>query len=45
MLSFITVATTASPVGVYAITPSGLSSSNYTITFATGNFTVTPSHL
>ena len=35
-LSFSTTATTASPVGQYAITPAGVSSSNYDIHFAPG---------
>ena len=44
-LSFSTVATAASPVGAYAITPSGLSSSNYAISFVSGTLTVTPAPL
>src|SRR5207247_907042 len=44
-LAFSTAATAASPVGNYAITPSGLTSSNYTITFVNGNLAVTPASL
>src|SRR5262249_23674933 len=44
-LSFSTLATATSPVGTYAITPSGLTGSNYTITFANGTLTVTPALL
>jgi hypothetical protein len=40
-LSFTTAATASSPAGSYAITPSGLSSSNYAITFVPGTLTVT----
>ena len=40
-LVFSTTATASSPVGSYAVTPSGLSSTNYTITFAAGVLTVT----
>jgi hypothetical protein len=39
-LTFNTLATTTSPPGVYAITPAGLTSSNYDITFVGGNLTV-----
>ncbi len=39
-LSFSTVATPSSPVGAYAITPLGLSSSNYTIAFVSGSLTI-----
>jgi hypothetical protein len=39
-LTFTTLATTASPVGLYPITPAGLTSSNYTITFNTGNLAI-----
>jgi autotransporter-associated beta strand protein len=39
-LSFSTPATTSSPPGLYAITPSGLTSGNYTITFVSGTLTV-----
>jgi hypothetical protein len=44
-LSFATPATAASPVGGYAITPGGLNSNNYSITFASGTLTVTPATL
>jgi len=37
--------TAASGVGVYAITPSGLSSTNYTISFVPGTLAVTPAPL
>src|SRR5207248_3060385 len=40
-----TGATASSGVGSYAITPSGLSSSNYTITFVVGSLLVTPASL
>jgi hypothetical protein len=40
-LSFTTPATAASPVGTYAITPGGLTSTNYAITFADGTLIVT----
>jgi len=40
-LTFATLATSASPVGSYAITPSGLTSANYEITFVPGVLTVT----
>jgi hypothetical protein len=40
-----TPATAASPVGTYPVTPSGLSSLNYTITFAAGTLTITPAPL
>src|SRR6185295_15916825 len=36
-----TTATASSPVGTYAITPSGLTSSNYTISYVNGTLTVT----
>jgi len=39
-LAFSTPATTASPVGAYPITPSGLTSTNYTITFANGTLSI-----
>jgi predicted outer membrane repeat protein len=39
-LTFTTQATTNSPAGTYAITPSGLTSSNYAITFVGGRLTV-----
>lgn len=41
-LTFSTPATSSSPAGPYAITPSGLSSSDYTISFVAGTLTVTP---
>ncbi len=37
-----TIAETNSPVGAYTIIPSGLSSTNYSITFSNGTLTVTP---
>jgi hypothetical protein len=40
MLSFSTPATAASPVGTYDVTPGGLTSSNYTITFVSGTLRV-----
>jgi hypothetical protein len=39
-LGFATTATPASPVGAYPLAPSGLSSSNYAITFAAGTLAV-----
>jgi hypothetical protein len=39
-LAFATPATTTSPPGVYTITPSGVSSGNYTITFVNGDLVV-----
>jgi filamentous hemagglutinin family protein len=44
-LSFATPATAASPVGSYAITPSGLTSGNYAISFVDGALTVDPAPL
>ncbi len=41
-LSLATSATTGSAAGTYAITPSGVSSGNYSITFVNGTLTVTP---
>jgi fibronectin-binding autotransporter adhesin len=41
-LSFTTPATTASPPGTYSITPGGVSSTNYVITFVDGQLTVVP---
>jgi hypothetical protein len=41
-LVFGTAANSSSPVGSYAIIPSGLNSPNYTISFATGTLTITP---
>jgi hypothetical protein len=40
-LTFSTPATISSPVGSYAITPSGLTSTNYAITFVSGTLRVT----
>lgn len=42
-LAFTTPATLASPVGAYTIAPSGLTSTNYNITFAPGTLTLTES--
>jgi streptogramin lyase len=39
-LSFSTTATASSPPGTYAVTPGGLTSSNYAITFVSGTLTV-----
>ena len=39
-LTFTTTATTSSPVGSYPITPGGLTSPNYTITFVAGTLTI-----
>ena len=39
-LSFATTATSASAVGTYPVVPSGLSSANYTITWAPGTLTI-----
>ena len=44
-LIYTTTATSASPVGAYSVTPSGLTSSKYTITFVNGTLTVTPAPL
>ncbi|HSS62584.1 MAG TPA: MBG domain-containing protein [Candidatus Limnocylindrales bacterium] len=44
-LSFTTAATTSSPVGSYAINPTGLTSSNYAISFVPGALTVNPAQL
>jgi hypothetical protein len=44
-LALSTPATMGSPVGNYAITPSGLTSSNYAITFMAGTLTITPAPL
>jgi len=41
-LTFSTSATVTSAVGTYAVTPSGLGSPNYSITFANGALTVIP---
>jgi hypothetical protein len=43
--SFATPASGASPVGSYALTPSGLTSANYTIAYANGTLTVTAAPL
>ncbi len=40
-LSFTTPATTGSPVGTYSITPGGVASTNYAITFVDGQLVVT----
>jgi hypothetical protein len=42
VLSFATPATPSSPGGTYAITPYGVSSNNYDITFDDGTLTITP---
>jgi hypothetical protein len=44
-LSYRGTAQRASHVGVYTITPAGLTSSNYTITFVNGALTITPAPL
>jgi hypothetical protein len=44
-LSFTTSASSTSHVGTYAVTPGGLSSSNYALTFVSGTLTVTPAPL
>jgi hypothetical protein len=44
-LTFSTPATAASPVGSYPVSPGGLTSGNYAITFASGTLTVTPAPL
>jgi hypothetical protein len=44
-LTFSTPATTTSPVGNYPITPTGLTSANYAITFVDGNLQVTTAPL
>ncbi|MFN6999314.1 MAG: MBG domain-containing protein, partial [Elioraea tepidiphila] len=44
-LAFDTPATPSSPVGSYTITPSGLTSTNYAITFVPGTLTVNPAPL
>jgi streptogramin lyase len=41
-LTFTTPATTASPVGTYPVTPGGLSSGNYALSFVSGTLTVIP---
>ncbi|MFI5455458.1 MAG: MBG domain-containing protein, partial [Isosphaerales bacterium] len=42
-LNFTTPATISSPVGTYTVTPRGLTSTDYTITYVAGNLTVTTS--
>src|SRR5205807_1710678 len=44
-LSFATPATAASPVGSYAVTPGGVTSPNYSISFVAGTLTVTSAPL
>ncbi len=44
-LAFATLATSGSAVGTYVVTPSGLTSPNYTITFAPGTLSVTKAPL
>jgi hypothetical protein len=44
-LAFATPATAASSVGTYAVTPSGLTSGNYTIVFVAGGLTITKAPL
>jgi hypothetical protein len=44
-LTFTTTATASSPVGSYPITPGGLSSMNYIITYAGGTLTISPATL
>src|SRR5207253_5554384 len=44
-LTFATAATSVSSVGSYAVTPGGLTSSNYTITFINGTLNITPATL
>ncbi|MBI3893979.1 MAG: HYR domain-containing protein, partial [Candidatus Wallbacteria bacterium] len=44
-LAFTTIATTASPLGTYDVTPSGLTASNYAITFVKGTLTITKAPL
>jgi probable HAF family extracellular repeat protein len=44
-LSYATAANAASGVGSYAVTPSGVTSPNYTVTFVDGTLTVTPATL
>jgi len=41
-LAYATPATAASAVGDYSVTPSGLNSPNYTVTFVAGTISVTP---
>jgi len=44
-LTFTTIATASSNVGTYAITPSGASATNYSISYAGGTLTVNPAPL
>lgn len=44
-LAFTTTATASSPVGSYAITPSGATAANYTLTFVPGTLSVTKAAL
>jgi hypothetical protein len=44
-LAFSTTAGTSSPVGTYAVTPSGLTSANYAFTYAPANLTIGPASL
>src|SRR5206468_1259897 len=44
-LAFATAATSSSSVGSYDVTPSGLTSSNYAITFHTGTLSITKTPL
>src|SRR5439155_17395 len=44
-LSFTTSATASSDVGAYSVTPGGLTSTNYTITFVDGTLDITPAAL
>ncbi len=44
-LNFSTTATASSPVGTYPITPSGVTSANYTITFVDGTLSITQTPL
>ncbi|MEO5939678.1 MAG: MBG domain-containing protein, partial [Candidatus Limnocylindrales bacterium] len=44
-LSFATAATSASPVGTYPVTASGLTSANYAFTYVAANLTVTQASL
>jgi len=41
-VAFSTPATAASPVGTYAVTPSGVTSANYSIAFTAGTLTISP---
>jgi len=41
-LTFTTAATASSDVGVYPVTPGGLSSTNYAVAYAAANLTITP---